>query len=367
MAKTIDQLLREYRRALLGIDRAVAEALVREYRRRIARLAGDMAAVEEALRRAGAIEDAARWARDSDAVGRLLAAAEQGMGEFGEFAAQQIDRRIHDLVDLAAEHDDALTYASIVGPESVTPATAAAIRAAFTAIPVEAVQNIVGALQPGSPLRELFDRFGVVFSRKLGEALVQGLTRGHGAEQVGRALRQSLDGDAARALTIARTEMHRAYRTASLERYRANPRVYAGWRWIASLDRRTCPVCVSKHGSVHSLDEDFGSHPNCRCRPVGETRKLTEITGDTSPEMRELEERLEDAKPAQDTGQQWFAKLGEDAQREILGPKKLDAYRKGKITLDDVVVEKADPRWGLGHRTASMREALANANARRDA
>lgn len=361
---TLDQLLREFRRTILGIDQALAANLVREFRQRAATLGADLAAVTDAVRRADEIADAARWIRESDAAGRLLAAAEAGMADFGTYAANAIEERRQQLISLALEHDEKLTYASIVGGETITPGTANAIRAAFTAIPVEAVSATVGALQPSSPLRTLFDEFGEQASRQLGERLVDGITRGEGAEQIARGLRESLDGNAARALTVARTETHRAYRSSSLERYRANPRVYAGWTWHANLDRRTCPVCVAKHGSEHALDEDFGSHPNCRCRPLPMTRSLVDILGD-SPDARELQANVDAARTARPTGPQWFAKQPVDVQRGILGPVKYDALKRGEITLADAVVERVDPAWGLGHRTASLREATRNANARR--
>lgn len=364
MAPTLDQLLRSYRRQLIELDRQLAQQLLTAHRAETNRLRAEVDDLMRALRSAGTITDPARWARDTRAARVLLAAADRNMAEFGAYAAQQIEARMRSLIDLAAQHDEALTYASISAPDRVTPATRNAIRSAFSAIPVEAVTNIVGALEPGSPLRELFDSFGSVASRRLGESLVSGITRGQGAEQIARTLRDSLDGDAARALTIARTETHRAYRSASLARYRANPRVYAGWRWHASLDRRTCPVCIAQHGSEHALDEEFGSHPNCRCRPVGITRTLTEITGDTSPQMLQIEQRIEAARPLVNAGEEWFADLDEATQREIVGPLKLRALQAGQIELRDVVVERVDPRWGRGHRTASLREALDNARRR---
>ncbi len=361
---TLDQLLREFRRTILSIDQALATSLMRDYRKRIARLGADVAATTEALRLAGEIADAERWLRETEAAGRLLAAAENGMAEYGAYAAEQIEQRRQTLITLAQEHDEKLTYASIVGNQSVTPGTAQAIRAAFTSIPVEAVTAAVGSLQPASPLRQLFDGFGADASRKLGESLVQGITRGQGAAQIGRSLRESLDGNAARALTVARTETHRAYRSSSLERYRANPRVYAGWRWQANLDRRTCPVCVAMHGSEHALDEDFGGHPNCRCRPVPITRTISEILNTTDPEALALDANVAKVRAGRETGQQWFDRQPASVQLQVLGPLKLRELKRGTISLADTVVRTEHPRWGLGRRTASAREALQQAAGR---
>lgn len=368
MAQTLDQLLREYRKTLLAIDVATARGLIAAHRAEVARLRNLLTGLTAALRAAGEtreINDPERWMRDSEAAGRLLAAAEQGMADFGAFAAERIEARRLELIELARVHDEAITYASITGGQQVTPGTANAIRAAFSAIPVEAVSAAVGALQPSSPLRTLFDGFGEQASRQLGEKLIDGITRGRGAEQIARTLRESLDGNAARALTIARTETHRAYRSASLERYRANPRVYAGWRWHANLDTRTCPVCIAMHGSEHSLDETFGAHPNCRCRPLPITRTISEILNSTEPEALELDANVAKARAGRETGQQWFDRQPSSVQLQILGPTKLREIKRGTITLADTVVRTEHPRWGLGRRTASAREALRQSSGRR--
>lgn len=361
---TIHDLIREQRETVLRIDQALAAKLLREYRRRVAGLAGATRAVEDEIRRAGEIDDPERWVRESDAAGRLLAAAEHGIAEFGAYAAGVIEQRRVDLIRLAVEHDEKLTYASIIGDARVTPATRQAIRAAFTAPPVRAVEHLVAALQPGSPVRDVFDGYGEQASRRIGEKLVDGLTHGRGAAQIGRELRESMDGSASAALTTARTETHRAYRSAHLERWRANPRVYVGWSWHANLDTRTCPVCIAKHGSVHDLDEDFAGHPNCRCRPLPITRPLSEILGSDSDEVRRLESDQLEAQ-RRPTGEAWFAKQTREVQRGVLGPLKHEDYAAGRIKLVDVVVRTEHERWGPGLRTASRREALANAQRRR--
>lgn len=362
---TLDQLLREFRRAVIALDVDTARDLVRAHREQIAVLSPAMRSLTDLLRRSGAIDDPERWVRDIDAAQRLLLLAERGMAEFGAYAVERIESRRLELIELAAEHDDDITYASLVGNAQVTPATERAIRAALSAIPVEAVTSTVGALQVGSPVRELFDGFGEAASRRLGEALVDGITRGRGAEQVARAMRDALDGDAARALTIARTEMHRAYRSASLDRYRAQPQVWAGWTWHASLDGVTCPVCVALHGTEHSSEQEFGSHPNCRCRPIPKPRPLQEILGFDDDEVRALQARVAAVEDSRETGDTWFRRQSEADQRAMLGEAKWKAWRANRITLTDVVLERDDPRWGRVHRTASLRQALANANARR--
>ena len=49
------------------------------------------------------------------------------------------------------------------------------------------------------------------------------------------------------ALTIARTEMLRPYREVTQERFKTSQMVET-WTWLATLDRRTCPMCAAIPG-----------------------------------------------------------------------------------------------------------------------
>ncbi|AGK61493.1 phage putative head morphogenesis protein, SPP1 gp7 family [Archaeoglobus sulfaticallidus PM70-1] len=69
-----------------------------------------------------------------------------------------------------------------------------------------------------------------------------------------------------RAEMIARTESTRVFNRAAFERYSAVN--IKKWRWLAAMDERTCPVCMSKHGKTFSGASQLpphGSHVNCRC------------------------------------------------------------------------------------------------------
>ncbi len=72
-----------------------------------------------------------------------------------------------------------------------------------------------------------------------------------------------------RARTISRTELADAYSKSSRGVWKD-----AGvqkWRWVATIDNRTCPACRAHNGQVYSLDDDMPPlHPNCRCTPVAE-------------------------------------------------------------------------------------------------
>ena len=64
---------------------------------------------------------------------------------------------------------------------------------------------------------------------------------------------------------IARTEMAYAFNTANLK-YQAEAG-YTRFRWEATIDNRTCPICAAKDGEVFDISDVDAPpvHPNCRC------------------------------------------------------------------------------------------------------
>jgi len=59
-----------------------------------------------------------------------------------------------------------------------------------------------------------------------------------------------------------------------------------------------------------------------------------------------------------ESGEDWFARQPEAAQRRVLGPGKFSAYKDGRLRLADVVQPTVDPVWGRGLRERSLRDAL---------
>lgn len=194
------------------------------------------------------------------------------------------------------------------------------------ALSVRAIEQLAATLTQGSPLRALFDALPGQAGAQARAILIQSVGRGRNPKDTARRLRDALDGNRARAATIARTESHRAFRSAQLEQYALNTDALAGWIWICACDFRSCAVCISMHGSVHPMTEPFGSHPNCRCSPAPLPRTLP---------------------PKVEPGADVFAGWSDRQQLAVLGPGKFEAYHDGRLALADLVGERNDPRWGL--------------------
>lgn len=163
------------------------------------------------------------------------------------------------------------------------------------------------------------------------DALFFGISAGSSNATIAREVRQAIGGGTAAAMTIVRTETNRAYREATRKYYAEVPGVI-GWRWLAALDLRTCPICWALHGRIFKTKTKFGTHPNCRCTMV------PVFADDPKPE----------------TGPELFAKLNDTQKKAILGPKRYELYLQG-AELSDFVATTKTP-FGIGRKVKNLAE-----------
>lgn len=193
----------------------------------------------------------------------------------------------------------------------------------FVKLPSRAVQSFVGLASDGSPLEKIFAEISNGAVKAVKDKITVSIALGHNPRKLAGEIRRSFGTPAARALTVARTESLRSYKTASLETYRENSKLLGGWIWLSARSQRTCAMCFAMDGTHHELREEFGSHANCRCSPL--------------PDL---------GKPLPQTGAEVFAELPDEKQREILGAGKFELYKTDKLKLGDLVETRNDARWG---------------------
>jgi SPP1 gp7 family putative phage head morphogenesis protein len=341
----IQQAAENFAAAMRRRDRDAADALTRSYAEIRARLAAQYADLTEEIARRGmsgkAVGNALR--NRFSRVATLLRQADEELLAWAAEASDTIRAEQAKAVAQAQADAEALARAGMGQPPP-------GITATFNRLPSSAVADLVGVLADGTPLADLLDAYGAVASGEIKDALITGLARGLHPFEIARNVRGAMDGNAVRALTVARTETLRAYRESSLRFFKANSDIVTGWIWWSARDKTTCPVCWAEHGSKHSLDEHFGSHPNCRCTQLPITKTWAELGFGDVPG---------DAPLDVPTGPELFAALSPQMQRAILGRAKYAAYKAGDLDLADVVKVTRDPRWGLTRSERSLRDILA--------
>lgn len=242
-----------------------------------------------------------------------------------------------DMIELGQQAALALVQASAADPVEVA--------GSFAGVPRDAITDLVGMLEPDSPAGKLLDTFGQKAADRAREAIISGAALGRNPRPVAAAIAQATGMSATRALTISRTEMLRAFRTATLARYAANADILDGWTWTAAKQTRTCAACLALDGEVFPLSQAFfPSHPNCRCtaRP-------------------KLKDRYAAKRTPPETGAAWLAKQTPDVQDGILGKGGGAAFRAGEVELRDFVRTDEHPTWGESRRDGGIAWARANA------
>ena len=260
----IYEIAERYRKALLVSERKAATEMVRAYGeswKRIKTNLDTLTAQITAARAAGE-EVSAAWLFQRDRLAGLQRQVESEIGWFAQHAEASVIAQQAEAVRAAEAHAMELMGTSLgTAPPGVM--------LTFNRLPSGAVQDLVGFLQDGSPLRSLLDELGPEASQGVRDALIAGVATGQGPREIARRARLAMGGNLVRALTIARTEVLRSYRESSRRSYQANDDVVKGWVWHSALGTRTCASCWALHGTFHQLDERLDDHPNGRCLTPG--------------------------------------------------------------------------------------------------
>jgi SPP1 gp7 family putative phage head morphogenesis protein len=132
----------------------------------------------------------------------------------------------------------------------------------FNKMNIDAVRNIIGKSSEGSPLYDLLKASYPDSMDKIFNELIKATAIGQNPRETARNMKQYMDFNGKRALTIARTEQMQVMRETSLMQMKDSG-VVAGWQRIEQDDAPD-DFCQEENGKIYPLDVPFDSHPNCR-------------------------------------------------------------------------------------------------------
>ena len=186
--------------------------------------------------------------------------------------------------------------------------------------------------------------------RIMKRALVRGISVGDNPRKTAaRIVKESeglFNGGLTRALVISRTETLDAHRAATKASEKANAEVLTEWEWHASLDRRTCPSCLAKHGQRFPLEQDGPQdHHQGRCARVSVTKSWKDLGFD----IPEPPSETPDARA-------WFDGLTTDTQEGIMGKERLRLLNEGKITWDDLSQKRSTDGWRDSYHVTPLKD-----------
>jgi SPP1 gp7 family putative phage head morphogenesis protein len=320
----------QYRGALLKRERKAAVRLVNAYDHVWQRLERELSKLTAQIAETRAKGEVVNqfWLARQQRYFVLLRQVGEEMSKFSDAAETTITKQQSAAAKAGQRDSVALMGAA---------AEDADVRTAFNRLPVAAVENIVGFLGNGSPLRTLLDQLPRSARTIVEQGLIEAVALRIGPAATARKIREGLGGNMVRALSIARTETLRVYRQASIQSYQANADVLTGWMWRSSMSRRSCGACIALDGTFHPLDRPMRAHPRCRCTMI--------------PAVRGLEV---------DTGLDWFKRQPADVRRSILGTDKaFEAVQTGQVKLEDLVGLQRSAQWGDSYVQIGVKRALA--------
>ena len=263
------------------------------------------------------------------------------LARFGGQAADQVTAEQRRLIGLAFQHSRAMVDAGL--PPGIDNDVLAEAGLSWHQLDPDAVEHLVGSFEQGAPLGDLMSQAGADVPEKVKGALTDGLARGLSPRQVARRIKNVEGIGLTRALAIARTEQLRAYREATRASWQANEGIVKGYRRLAAHDDRTCMACIALDGKLYPTNQPLPSHVSCRCTMVPATVTYKELGLD-----------VPEPKFDNPTAQQWFGKLPEAKQREMMGPAAHDLYKAGTIGLQDFVATKVHPLWGRSEQVGTL-------------
>ena len=329
---TPQQLAEQFRVALLKGERASAVRLVRSYGAIWQRLQDSITALDAEI--AAKAELGQTWKAAKSA--NLKALQKQVEAELNRYAAvveDEMDAGTRQAIEMAQTHARELTQASLPGVAVLD----AKIMQSWNMLNPDAVASMLGFLAQDSPLRVgLRTKFGAEVAQGVADALTEGMALGYGPRKVAGIVRKQSGMALDSALRLSRTTQLNAYRESTRAAYVANNEIVPKWRWTCAKQANTCMSCIAMDGTLHKYDEPLNDHWNGKCCQVPVPIDYADLGLDVPRTPR----------PQWESGSDWFNKQPESIQRQMMGKGKYDAWKSGKIKLNDLTQETDDKIWG---------------------
>jgi len=170
----------------------------------------------------------------------------------------------------------------------------------------------------------------------------------------------------ARAVTIVRTAANGILNEARDQVYANNSEVIKGKQWFSTLDTRTSQICMALDGASWDLEGNPikgtttpwrgppPAHPNCRSTIVPIVKSWAELTSNPKikKKLQHVEDRIKPSTRAAMNGTEisanmtyegWLTRQSKTIQLDVLGPTKYELWKKGQLSLSDLIDQSHRP------------------------
>ena len=316
------------------------------------------------------------WAGDATAlaVGEL-----QGLAELqGEFVQEQLQELMDDVLDpenldLAIQIRNVQISPNFAQSVAVTDPTAInvvtlsddlqqAVRGNFQAsFRLDAAKGATITLPNGKVLEKSFRGIATSNTEIFARNVRVGLLEGQSIERISRGLRgrvrfgqrgsvaqiQRMGGDATKManhqlLTLVRTSVNQVANATAQANYQANQEVTKKYKYVATLDGRTSPICRSLDGKEFAYNDGPTppQHFNCRSTtvPIIDYKGLG--VNQPPPDRRKARNAKNGLIPGDQTYGDWLAGQSKKTKAEILGSER-------RAEIFDSFTKKVGPKEAI--------------------
>lgn len=168
------------------------------------------------------------------------------------------------------------------------------------------------------------------------------------------------------ARTLVRTSVQSVSNKVLEETYKENDDLIKGMEALVTLDNRTSEICIARAGASWDMEgnpmpkspyqEPYPGpppwHPNCRTVIIPITKSWDELLNEAGRKTRKKLDSVPDATRASMDGQvagsirtfsDWLKTKGDAFAKEVLGAGRFELWKKGKITLPQLIDQSGRP------------------------
>jgi SPP1 gp7 family putative phage head morphogenesis protein len=264
----------------------------------------------------------------------LLDAVRQIMRDATITLGQDLRGELRDLAKYEADFQASLLTRSLpVAMDIVTP-SAQVLNAVVTSRPFQ-----------GRLLRDWVADLDKGAYRRLQSAIQQGIVQGETVQQIVTRVRGTaatgfrdgiLEVNRRQATNLVRTAVNHVATSAREKLYEENDDLVGGVIWVATLDTRTCEICMGYDGQEFSIDRGPRppAHPSCRCTTMPRVKSWRELGIDADEVPAGTRASMNGQVPATLSFDAWLKSQSAAVQDEALGPTRGRLFRDGGLTVD---------------------------------
>ena len=268
--------------------------------------------------------------RLQEVIGAVDAEIKQGL----QFAHKTLQKDLESFAISEGKFMEAVAKESTPFKLDLRTPSPAMMRSVVTAKPMQ-----------GRFLKDWFGGLATGTRNKLSEQLNMGFYQGESIAQMTSRWRKVIDGSRRNVETLVRTAVNHTSNHARGVLAAENQDVVKGEQWVATLDSRTTVICASLDGRVFKVNEGQRppAHMNCRSTIIPVLKSWKELGINLKEAPVGTRASMNGQVAAKVTYPQWLKDQPVKIQNEVLGVRKAQLWRSGKIKFDKFVDTKNRP------------------------